>query len=285
MQNCCTSLLVAVNTVTLLIGLVVTGFSIYLLVTFYNNNGGNSTVNSAALWAAWAPFVIGIIISVMAFVGCRSAQVGDRCCIGVYGFMQLFFGIVLIVSGTFWILSNTYMQNISTSAPALLSPGVFTTQQSLSDATTGLFYACCSSTLPSTINKCNSANNIGTSVSSVCYWNQDVFAAAASSSAQTCNDFLKSKAFVCPSSNLGTSGTAVRAFQATTSQYIKKYLFPTGIVFVIAGSILVIAFMGSMYLACCARRVLYVREPIPVYKTGGDLAGGPQTAQRGVTMV
>jgi hypothetical protein len=285
MKGCCTSLLVAVNTVTLAVGLAVLGLSIYLLVEkrTWAPSGADSWVLVAA---AWAPFALGLVISLLALIGCCSAISHSRCCIGIFGLMQLLVGIVLVVSGAAWVVGSDYMGTVSSSAPALLAPGLYGSQQALSDASSGLFYACCASSVPSNLQPCNAAAGVGTLLNSVCYWNRDTFLApiaSAQNDQDMCQDLVKGGLFTCPPASAGTSGTAVRQLQASMASYAHAYFWPTGIALIVAGAILLLAFVGSMYLACCA--ATYVQQP--QYKTGANIAGGPvyATQPQAVAMV
>jgi hypothetical protein len=278
MRGCCTSLLVAINTVTLCVGLAVLGLSIYLLVekrTLAAPSGADAWVLVAA---AWAPFALGLLITLLALIGCCSALGHNRCCIGIFGIMQLVVGIVLVLCGAAWMVGSDYMGTVSTSAPALLEPGFYGSQHALSDVSSGLFYACCANGVPpaNQLKACNAANGVGTSLSSVCYWDYDTFVApiaSARNDQDECQNVIKSGLFTCPPSSAGTSGTAVRQMQASMASYTRTYLWPTGVALVVAGAILLLAFLGSMYLACCAARETYVQQP--QYKTGANLAGGP----------
>jgi len=276
MRGCCTSLLVAINAVTLAVGLAVLGLSIYLLVEKRTlaPSGADSWVLVAA---AWAPFALGLMITVLALIGCCSAIGHNRCCIGIFGILQLLVGIVLVLCGAAWVVGSDYMGTVSTSAPALLAPGVYGSQHALSDVSSGLFYACCANGVPpANIKACNAANGVGISLSSVCYWDAETFAApiaSAQNDQNECQNLIKAGLLTCPPSSAGTSGTAVRQMQASMASYTRTYLWPTGVAFIVAGAILLLAFVGSMYLACCAARETYVQQP--EYKTGANLAGGP----------
>jgi hypothetical protein len=290
MRGCCTSLLVAINAVTLAVGLAVLSLSIYLLVEkrTYAPSGADSSVLTAA---AWAPFALGLLITVLALIGCCSAIGHNRFCIGIFGIMQLLVGIVLVLCGTAWVVGCGYMGTVSTSAPALIAPGFGGSQQALSDVSSGLFYACCANGVPPrTIQACNAANGVGTSLSSVCYWDSHTFAAPITSALKDqneCKNLIQAGLFTCPPYSEATSGTAVRQMQASMASYTRTHLWPTGVALIVAGAILLLAFMGSMYLACCAARETYVQQP--EYKTGAkgaNLAGGPVSRPAGaVAMV
>jgi hypothetical protein len=282
MKGCCTSLLVAVNTVTLAVGLAVLGLSIYLLVEkrTWAPSGADSWVLVAA---AWAPFALGLVISVLALIGCCSAISHSRCCIGIFGLMQLLVGIVLIVAGTAWVVGSNYMFTVSTSGPAQLAPGFDGSQHALSDASSGLFYACCAGgALPANLRPCVDATREDIShfsLSSVCYWNLDTFSApivSAQKSQDMCKDLVKGGLFTCPPASAGTSGLAVRQLQASMASYTHTHFWPTGIALIVAGAILLLAFMGSMYLACCAA----TKVQQPKHKSGANMAGGPADATK-----
>jgi hypothetical protein len=123
----------------------------------------------------------------------------------------------------------------------------------------------------------------------VCYWNLDTFSApivSAQKSQDMCKDLVKGGLFTCPPASAGTSGLAVRQLQASMASYSHTYFWPTGIALIVAGAILLFAFVASMYLACCAA-TYYVQQPQPEYKTGANIAGSPvyATQPQAVAMV
>ncbi len=245
------------NVVTLLIGLLVTAFGIYLLVGYYNTQA-TATV---ALWAVWIPFIIGVVLSLVALVGCCTTLHENRFCIGCYAILQLFFGIVLVVVGSFLIVAPGYINTVSTTPPAQLQPGFANSQRELSDVTQGVWVACCQKITAVSVLPC-----VAGSKQVNCWWSQSTFNVGAGTQQSVCTSY-----------SIPTSGcVSASAFQSWLYASTSGGAQGAGIAFVVFGSVLLIAFFGSCYIACCAPS----GKRAPEHKSGA-----PQyTQQTNITM-
>jgi hypothetical protein len=252
----CTSLIVFLNVVTLLIGLLVTAFGIWLLVGYYNQQA-TATV---AVWAVWIPFIIGVVLSLVALVGCCTTLHENRFCIGCYAILQLVFGVVLVVVGSFLIVAPGYIYTVSTTPPAQLQPGFANSQRELSDVTQGVWVACCQQIAASGVTACVAGSNQAN-----CWWSQSTFNVGAGTQQSVCNSYA------IPGSACSSASTFQSWLYTSTSGAAKG----SGIAFVVFGSVLLIAFFGSCYIACCApsgKRAPEHKSGAPQYAQSNQMA-------------
>lgn len=241
MKSCCKSLIVMVNSLTLIIGLVVIGFSIYGLVETHHTD---SDLNSATMWVYWSPMIVGAVLSIVALVGCCTTLNENKCCMFIYGLIQFIIGLILVACGVFLILARSNMESVAfgqVNSFQYSSP-----QEYLNDYTTGAYQVCCDTTL-SNVDKCPAATN---DFDAYCYYDKDTYESGLDID-EGCQQVSKDQ-LLCPPSMPSSEGKGLKYFQESVYNDSESALFICGTVFIIFGAILLVCFVGSCYLVCCA---------------------------------
>jgi hypothetical protein len=270
--NFCKSFIVFVNFVIGLLGLTITGLSIYLIVEYYKYD----QYQGESYWIVWAPFITGVLISLLALVGCCITIAENKCFLGIYGFLQLVFGIVIVVSGAGLLVWTYSLENVSQVPTNQVSSasGNSDINEFVSDFTYGMLTACCSVTIPQ--EQCSSSSG------NPCFYNQQNFESGTSIDSSICQEFVFDQVgFTCSSNPIIDPVEAesdLKSLQADLGAYSKSYFEVTGIIFIICGGALFVCMIGSFYLCCCKGKSGNSNKA-PQTTTGGAAAGtgGPST--------
>jgi len=249
----CTSLckgyLNTINTIQAVIAIVIIVFSALLLA---NVSGDAASADGYGLptWWGWVPLSFGVILLVLSILACMCVKEGNICLIFTFGILQLFFGAIILIAGSLILTFVTsYMKTIAfspiTSLSFGISPGVLSLQQHLSDYTLGLNTGCCYnySTPSSLLSVCPSINPIGP-----CVLERNAYQSGIGSGH---TDITSNSAKFCNKVGMSLCGDSLRSMwlQSLYSE-TKSSLLPSGIAFVVFGSLLLFAFIGTCVVGC-----------------------------------
>mmetsp|Transcript_23209 Transcript_23209/g.41070 ORF Transcript_23209/g.41070 Transcript_23209/m.41070 type:complete len:276 (-) Transcript_23209:176-1003(-) len=263
MQSLCRSFLVALNSIVLLVAMCITGVAIFVVVMEYRAG----LVTGQESWPVFMPLAFGAVLMMMSLIGCCVALEDKHCMIGLFGFIQFIFSIVVIAAGVVLIQYTTYLQEISVTPVNELEPGYLDSRLILNDFSLGIYETCCGVDMIPPSSECPANSD---SLNAYCYFDKDVYNSTFKTPTSTCNA-LKDQFDVCDSAS--GDGAGLKTFQADLAEIAENYALNAGYAFCFFGAILLLAAMGSSYLACCASKdVGYEKaRQAPNQGTGGPV--------------
>lgn len=252
----CKSLIFLLNMVVLVIGLAIMGISGYLIYQqfeyqLWQQDGADGYV--------FIPFAVGLLIALMACCSSSAAMRERKCIMVFFATWQFIFGVAILAIGAGFLVLNNSASRVATTPVSQLAGngGAENLDTYVSDFEVGVYNKCCvASDAPPSF--CT-----GSDAMPGCIFDKSVYRSGNDVDEEFCKVITDpdNDAFNLCSGSEATS-TALPEFQTRVASLMDTTLFGSGIAFVVFGSLLLIAFIGSCYIVCCNRRVA-VEEPKP----------------------
>lgn len=263
----CKGFIFLLNTLVLLAGLGLIGLSIYLIVEEFKYKAFNAIFQDYASYAiVFVPLAIGIIVSGMACCA-NSAVMKERRCLNVFfAVLQLVAGVVILCAGVALFFGDVSTETTAQTRTVQLTgaKGNYLARY-VSDVQIGMYSKCCLDETSgasyfehASQQSCDSTN---ADSNEPCFFSRDALIAGNNVDQDFCETITNPDnvpVYFCPKGQ--TLNTTLNAFQLRQYEYTTTYFYPSSIAFMVFGSLLFLAFFGSCYIACCARKHL-VHEP------------------------
>jgi len=233
-----------------LVGAAILALSIYVLVKGSDILGFDASAIGLPSWWGWVPLGVGICVILMSFMACACTKEGNVCLIFTVGLSQFVFGALVILTGSSLVYyTNTLLVNIAATPATDLTwnvpSGMYGLQRLSADFSIGLYTGCCQ--LPLNIPpyaSCVTSNDVGPCYSDFTVYSSGVNATFIDGSLNTgfCNDVST------------VSCGNINNWLGDLQMYAQDRILPSGIAFLVLGSLLLLAFMGTCVVGCKRRK-------------------------------
>jgi len=140
------SVLVFFDGLMLLVGLGIAAISAYLISEQKQHKiFGDDPVLE---WALWVPFGIGLFVALVAAIACCVSIAENKCCIGFFGCMQIFFAFIVGITGVFLLVYDKYAKETAYTPVNSLDEGIGNSIHLFYDFQLGIFDTCCGMIIP-----------------------------------------------------------------------------------------------------------------------------------------